>query len=256
MAKLVPTISSQHVSPAAFRHRHIFGLVAGLSALFVVLTALAMFFYPGGTVPVAATSGYHFFINFFSDLGQTRTQSGATNYPSMLLFTTSMAMAGIGLGTFFVMFAKVFTSKAATPWALRLNRAATLVGVVAAVCFIGVGATPYNLLFLEHQAFVQWAFRLLLLAILLESAALRLTPGIPRSWLGVNVAFVAILFAYLLLMMFGPSTRTLIGDEIHAVGQKIIVYTAITTIFAQALLVRAHLARPALAEATPERQHA
>ena len=252
MAQPAPaiTLTSEHAPTAPLWYRHLFAIVAGLSALFVALTALAMVLYPGGTVPVAATRGYQFFVNFFSDLGQTRTQSGAWNYPSMVLFTTSMTMAGIGLGTFFVTFAKVFARKAPTSRALWLNRLATSVGVVAAVCFVGVGATPYNLLFPEHQAFVQWAFRLLLLAILLESSALWLTPHVPRVWLRVNITFVAILFAYLLLMMFGPSTSTLIGDEIHAVGQKLIVYIAISTISVRALLVRAHLPRPALVVAT------
>ncbi len=250
-ASSAPVVASpRSPSPTTpFWYRHLFGIVAGVCALFVVLTALAMFLYPGGTVPVAATRGYQFFVNFFSDLGQTRTQSGAWNYPSMVLFTTAMTTVGVGLGTFFVAFAKVFASRVTQVWALRLNRVATAVGMVAAVCFAGVGVTPYNLLFPEHQAFVQWAFRLLLAAVVLESVALRLSSAIRPALFRVNAAFVAILFAYLLLMMFGPSTHTLAGDEIHAVGQKMIVYIAVTTIFVQALLVRAHLPAPAVARA-------
>ena len=61
----------------------------------------------------------------------------------------------------------------------------------------------------------------------------------------MNVTFVVVLFGYVLLLIFGPSSKTLIGDEINAVGQKFIVYVAIATIFAQALIVRAHLPRPA-----------
>lgn len=246
-ASPAPVIASPLSAPPTtpFWYRHLFGIVAGVCALFVVLTALAMFLYPGGTVPVAATRGYQFFVNFFSDLGQTRTQSGAWNYPSMVLFTTAMTTVGAGLGTFFVAFARVFASRSSHVWALRLNRSATVVGVVAAVCFAGVGATPYNLLFPEHQTFVQWAFRLLLVAVVLEIAALRLSSSVPPALLRVNVAFVAILFAYLLLMILGPSTHTLAGDEIHAVGQKLIVYIAVSTIFVQALLVRSHLTRPA-----------
>lgn len=243
MAELAPVVASQPVQATPFWYRHLFGIVAGVCALFVALTALAMLLYPGGTVPIAATRGYQFFVNFFSDLGQTRTQSGAWNYPSMLLFTTAMTTVGAGLGTFFVAFGKIVATQAQAQWALRLNRAATAVGVAAAVCFVGVGATPYNVLFPEHQTFVQWAFRLLLVAVILETAALRLTSQIPAALLWVNLAFVAILSGYLLLMVFGPSTRTPIGDEIHAVGQKLIVYVAVTTIFVQALLVRAHLPR-------------
>ncbi len=247
MTEYEPAVASEQTLPSAsaFWYRRLFTIIATVCVVFVAFTTTAMFLYPGGAVPVAHTHGYQFFINFFSDLGQTRTQTGATNYPSMLLFSSAMAAVGSGLGAFFVAFAKFFASKPATAWARRVNWAATVVGVISAICFIGVGATPYNLLFLEHQAFVQWAFRSLLLAVILESIAIRGARGISASLLRVNVAFVVILFGYLMLMMFGPSTATIIGDEIHAVGQKFIVYTAITTIFTQALLVRAHIHHPA-----------
>jgi hypothetical protein len=37
--------------------------------LFVVLTVVAMFVYPGGTYTDGTTVGYNFFRNFFSELG-------------------------------------------------------------------------------------------------------------------------------------------------------------------------------------------
>jgi hypothetical protein len=249
MTEYEPAVASEQTLPSAsaFWYRRLFTIIATVCVMFVAFTTTAMFLYPGGAVPVAHTHGYQFFINFFSDLGQTRTQTGATNYPSMILFTSAMAVAGSGVAIFFVAFRRFFVSKPSTVWAKRVSLGATVVGVFSAICFIGIGATPYNLFFFQHQAFVQWAFRSLLLAVILESIAIRGSRGIPASLLRVNVAFVVILFGYLMLMMFGPSTNTIIGDEIHAVGQKVIVYTAISTIFAQALLVRAHLYRPALA---------
>ena len=231
-------------------YRNIFGIVAGVCALFVALTTVAMLLYPGGTLPVRFTHGYLFFLNTFSDLGQIHTQSGASNFPSMVLFSTAMAMVGVGLGAFFVIFARFFGSRAPSPWARRVNMLATAVGIAAAICFIGVGATPHDLLYVQHQAFTQWAFRLLLGAVMLEIVAIRLSRGIPASLLRVNVAFVIILFGYLLLMFYGPAPVDRLGDEIHAVAQKLIVYTAVTTIFVQALLLRTHMVwplRPAVA---------
>lgn len=241
MAEHDPAITLAQPPRHAFWYRRLFTITATVCGVFVAFTTMAMFLYPGGTVPVAHTHGYQFFINFFSDLGQTRTQTGATNYPSMLLFSSAMAIVGSGLVVFFIAFARFFASKPAATWARRVNLVATIVGVTAALCFIGIGATPYNLFYMEHQAFVQWAFRSLLLAVILETIAIRGSQGIPTSLLRVNMAFVAVLFGYLMLMMFGPTTGTIIGDEIHAVGQKVIVYTAISTIFAQALLVRPHI---------------
>jgi hypothetical protein len=231
-------------------YRNVFGIVAGVCALFVAFTTSAMFLYPGGALPAPFSHGYLFFLNTFSDLGQTHTQSGAANLPSMTLFATAMALVGLGLAAFFVVFARFFASRSSSPWALRLNLLATAVGIAAAICFIGVGATPHDLFYVQHQAFTQWAFRLLLGAVTLEIFAIRLTPGIPSSLLRVNVAFVIILFGYLLLMFYGPAPVDRLGDEIHAVAQKLIVYTAVTTIFVQALLLRTHMVwplRPAVA---------
>lgn len=226
------------------RFRRVFGAVAAVCALFVVLTTAAMFLYPGGTGPIKSTHGYQFLVNFFSDLGQTRTQSGAANLPSMLLFTTAMLAVGAGAGTFFVAFARYFATHTATPLARGFNKAATAAGLLAAVFFAGVGLTPHNLFLPEHQLTSNGAFYMLLLAVLLEIVAIRLTRGIPTSLLWVNIAFVVILTGYVMVMSFGPSTATLLGDEIHVVAQKLIVYTAIVTIFSQALLLRSHLARP------------
>jgi hypothetical protein len=239
---ITPPLTSLH---RVFRYQHLFALVASVCALFLLFTTTAMFLYPGGTGPIASTHGYRFFVNFLSDLGQTRTQSGAYNYPSMLLFTSSMVAAGIGLGVFFITFAHFFTGRSAHPWARRLTWAAAAAGGVAAICFIGVGVTPYNLFYVVHEAFAQWAFRFLLAAIILEIPAIRLGRNLPTGLFWINLSFVALLSGYILLVMFGPSTGTLIGEEIHVVGQKAIVYMAVATLFTQALLARSVLYRPA-----------
>ena len=253
MESRVSAGTSLRTSLAAFWHRkvyrNIFAIIAAVCALFVAFTTLAMVLYPGGAGPIRFTHGYQFFLNTFSDLGQIRTQSGILNYPSMVLFTTAMVVVGIGLGAFFVAFAKFFRSHSEILRARRANLLATLVGVAAALGFVGVGLTPHDRFFMQHQAVTQWAFRLLLLAMILEVVALRLERSLPVSLLRVNTVLVIILVGYLWLMFFGPSPANLIGDEIHAVSQKLIVYTSIGTIFAQALLVRTHMARlrPAVA---------
>jgi hypothetical protein len=255
MAQLDPVVVREDTKEARARwHWRLFGIVAAICALFVVLTTLAMLVYPGGTFPNPGTHGYQFFINYFSDLGQTRTQSGASNYPSMLLFASAVTLIGLALAVFFRAFSTFFRMKATAPSALRLNKIATRFGTASAVCFIGLAAVPENLFAAGHFLFVQGAFDFLLVAIVLEIVTLRRTPGI-SSWLTVvNGAFVALLFGYIMLMVFGPSSKTLIGDQINAVGQKFIVYVAIATIFAQALIVRAHLPRPtpAVAARVPE----
>ena len=152
MAELDPIVVREHAPERVHWHWHwhLFGIVAAICALFVVLTTLAMLVYPGGTFPVARTHGYQFFINYFSDLGQTNTQSGASNYPSMMLFTTAVVFVGIALAVFFRAFSRFFKMKATAPAALRLNRVGTRFGMASAVCFVGLAAIPENLFAAGH----------------------------------------------------------------------------------------------------------
>jgi hypothetical protein len=85
---------------AIFFHRDIFRLAAATCILFFLTTALAMLCYPGSTLVDSGAHGYSFFANFFSGLGATRTPSGATNTLSMILFTSALAIVGIGPSVF------------------------------------------------------------------------------------------------------------------------------------------------------------
>jgi hypothetical protein len=52
---------------------------------FVVLTFVAMLFYPGGTMADPTASGYPFLNNLFGDLGWTQTRAGQPNTVSAIL---------------------------------------------------------------------------------------------------------------------------------------------------------------------------
>lgn len=186
-------VDSAQALPDISQLRRVFGIVAGICLLFIVFTTTAMMLYPGGTGPIATSHGYQFFVNFFSDLGRTRTQSGATNYPSMLLFDSAMLAVGGGAAAFFGAFARYFAMHGTTLWGRRLNRAATNVGMLSAVFFAGVGVTPSNLIMPAHLVASQGAFYLLLAAVLLEIAAIRRTPSLPSALLWINGAFVFVL---------------------------------------------------------------
>lgn len=239
----VVRVDREHPAERARRHGRLLGGIAVICALFVVLTTTAMLVYPGGSFPNPGTHGYLFFVNYFSDLGQTRTQSHASNYPSMFLFAIAVILIAGALAAFVHTFSAFLKTRAPDPATLRLNRIAPRFGIASAICFVGLALVPENIFAAGHFLFVQGAFISLLVAIVLQILALRKTSGLSPWLVVVNGAFVVILFGYILLMLFGPSSKTLIGDEINAVGQKLIVYLAITTICAQALIVRAHLPR-------------
>jgi hypothetical membrane protein len=196
-----------------------------------VLTAVAMLLYPGGTKTDHSTPGYSFFQNFFSDLGLTKAWSGESNGISSVLFIVALSLAGAMLALFFVAFAQFFNQS------LRgqlLSRLGSVAGVISGICFVGIAATPANLHGWAHGTFVDWAFRMFLLAVVLYTAAILVQHQYPKRLAWVFALFAILLAAYVVLITVGPSSETPSGLKIQVTGQKIIVYAAIVSIFIQA----------------------
>jgi hypothetical protein len=196
---------------------------------FVVLTLIAMVFYPGGTHRDPTTKGYSFFRNFFSDLGLTETISGDPKLVSFILFTVAMVFAGATLAVFFSTFPSFFSS---SPWGKWLSVLGSIAGVVSGLAFIGV-ALPANLYLKPHTLFVQVAFLAFFIAVLIYIPALFLKRDYPRSYACTFVGFAILLGVYLWLLFEGPAASTSNGLIIQATGQKIIVYAAIISMFIQ-----------------------
>jgi hypothetical protein len=78
---------------------------------FIVLTTVAMFYYPGGTYTNHDAVGYSFWYNFFSDLGRRATFSGASNTVSHILFVTALCFAALVLAMAFAALPRLFTKR-------------------------------------------------------------------------------------------------------------------------------------------------
>ncbi len=212
-------------------HCPIFRVVMASCGLFVVLTLIAMLFYPGGTPNDPNTTGYSFTENFFSDLGRTQARQGAPNTVSAVLFFIALAASGSSLVLFFAAMPRFF-------WQTRLGRILSLLGSVlgmaAGISFVGVAFTPANLFRGLHGQFVLWAFRLFPLAALCYLPAMFRQRSYPRRYAWAWVAFFALLAGYYLLITRGPDFDTPQGIIIQIIGQKAIVYVSIFSIFYQA----------------------
>jgi hypothetical protein len=206
---------------------------------FVVLTLVAMLFYPGGTHADPTTKGYSFLRNFFSNLGLTETMSGVPNLASFLLFTIAMVLAGAALALFFVVFPSLFSSSPMTKW---LSRVGSIAGILSGLAYIGV-ALPANLYLEAHTLSVQIAFLSFFVAVLFYIPALFLEGDYPKTYAWVFIAFAILLGIYVWLMFKGPSTDTPNGLIIQATGQKIIVYAAIISMFIQSYGARKYAKR-------------
>lgn len=215
--------------------RKAFSWVAVGCVQFVILTVVAMWFYPGGTITDPTTQGYSFFTNFFSELGLTRTHSGGPNTISFILFFVALTVAGAGLALFFVAFRSFFVQSTAGK---VLSAVGSLFGIASGICFIGVAWTPANLQPALHGQFVMWAFEAFPVAAILYAVAILLHKSYPKRFALVFIAFAALLVLYLVLMMRGTGFATPQGLAIQATGQKAIVYASIISILLQSLAAR------------------
>jgi len=199
---------------------------------FVVLTVIAMFTYPGGSIAGSATSRYSFFSNFFSELGLTVTGSGVPNTVSMILFVVALTVVGLGMIVFFIAMPLFFRHRRSVH---ALSWLGSTFGVVSGISYIGVAFTPANLLRDLHTDFVLMAFRAFLVVVAVYAAVIFLSPEYPNRFAGVFLIFAVLLAGYIWLLTRGPGFDTQEGLIIQATGQKLIVYAAIFTTLLQSV---------------------
>ena len=201
-----------------------FPVVMWACGLFIGLTLVAMFFYPGGTWANPQLDGYRFFQNFFSDLGMWSTPGGWPNPVSATLFFVALTSAGLGLILFFITFPRFFKHNRLLQGASWLGMA---IGVWSGLSFIGIACTPADIFLGAHVNFVYSAFLSLPVAIFILAIAIWRHETFPKRYAAVLFGFTICLVAYLWLLFFGPSGAATQGANYQATGQKLIVYIAL-----------------------------
>jgi hypothetical protein len=197
---------------------------------FFVLTSLAMWIYPGGTIHNPQLEAYDFLYNYFSDLGRTRTFDGVSNTWSHLLFKTALGVSGVCLILFFIALPALFRSNGAKALVLL----ASFLGILAGVCYIGIAEVPYNEDYWGHRTFVRTGFILFLLMSFAYTAAILVERQYPNHYAIVFGVFVLVLFIQVSIMLFGP--RAYHSNEalyLQATAQKIVVYSEILVMLYQ-----------------------
>lgn len=200
---------------------------------FVVLVPCAMALYAGGTWWDPRAPGYAFAHNFLSDLGMTRTFSGASNYASCALFAVALVALGLGL----VAFAWTWRGFAFAQQRARVaGHASAVLGTLCGLAFAGIGLTPFDRAFDLHMTCVFAGFGLLpvyvaTLAVVMWRNALR------GPLLAASLAYFVVVLAYLALLLVGPTLATPRGHTIQVVGQKLVAGASILYILVMASLV-------------------
>lgn len=210
------------------------GVLRYVAIQFLVLVAIAMVLYPGGTYWDRSAPHYELALNFLSDLGMTRAWSGHTSYASSALFGVALASMGIGL----VLFAPTWRQFAhARGRATFAGRASAALGIGSGLAFVGVACTPFDLALMWHMAFVLAAFALLL-GYVIALAIVMANNGASPVQNALNVAYVALVIGYVALIFFGPRLRTMEGFHVQVIGQKVIAAGSMLHVICLTTLLR------------------
>jgi hypothetical protein len=206
---------------------------------FLLLTAIAMLVYPGGAVYQPDANRYLFFRSFFSDLGVSITPSGRPNLASHILFAIALGWVGVALilasSNWKVIVARRQRGRPAA-WVSQAFE------IVAGLGFIGIAATPWNLVLDAHNGFVRAAFGLLLVYDLCL-LVIQLRNRWPAAYTAANIVYLLLLVGYVGILFFGPRLDTKSGLEFQVGAQKVIVYASVINLGLQAVSVRREAGR-------------
>jgi hypothetical membrane protein len=196
----------------------------GLAAA-VVLTAVAMVRYPGGTLCDPTSRGYSFFENSFSDLGSTVAWNGQSNPGSPFESAAAIVFVLAGCVCFFAL-VRVYSSASKTR---RLARAGGFVALVAGLGLVGTALAPEDRLPELHSKLTLLVVGSFPIATALLAVATARDPRIPRRasvcWLALTVIVIAWTSA---MLSIHPST----GRElaIPVTLQKVVGFALLATL--------------------------
>ena len=122
--------------------RWAFVLLVVVYVQYVVLIAVAMHYYPGGTFPDHDTFGYSFWNNCISDLGRRVSLSGEPNTVSRSLYEISQCILYLILCVFFAALPRLF-SKAKS--ARLLANIGSIFGIIGAISMVIDTFIPWDL---------------------------------------------------------------------------------------------------------------
>ena len=224
-------------------------------AFFLILTSLAIYFYPGGTMynnPMnpnydSSANSYLHSMNFLSDLGLYKSWSGESNFLSSILFSYSLFSVSIGILSYYL----------AMHFLLMKNKELikySKIGIFFAVCssfgFLFVGFTPSDMFLPQHMFFVNLAFRSFLIVMLIYTYLIFKSEYLPNYFsLSYFILFCLVLY-YVYILMSGPPLPTVsFGNTdfftpnkdtlfFNVISQKIVIYGLTFSILYQIILLK------------------
>jgi hypothetical membrane protein len=230
--------------------RYLIYTPASAIATFLVFCSAAIVLYPGCTIEVIGytSNQYSFTHNFLSALGSMQSNTDNINLdiprldntPSMLLFNSAMVFIGFSVSIFYVHFHKLFVEIRDCDKAIKLATYTKPLGIVAGLCYAGVGLVPHDLHFGLHVLMAYSAFSMLLVVCMLHAATLFKSEKI-NNWYGLGyVMFCVFLAAYLLIIFVGPKIGPGLSYTEDQLVLQVVAQKSIVICFISAMLVQVY----------------
>ena len=172
---------------------------------FILLTFIAMIFYPGG---------YSFTEDYFSNLGTTvNVKTGSPNGISRVLFLIACVVVGASLIPFWVVLMALFTESKLT---FYISLFGSIIGVASSLFLMGIGIFAWDTQYFLHSTLANMFFIFIIIAMLTYSTAILLNSEYPNIY-----SFVGIVFSISSIIFLSVFSYSVI---ISVIMQKIIVY--------------------------------
>jgi len=191
-------------------------------AQYIILTAVAMLFYAGGTMIDPLSPGYHFWGNFFSDLGRVIALSGAPNVVSFTIFTISASVLSISFIPFAFVISSYFKRDKKQYLVARIGSFICLTSIVFLIATI---LTPWDIFDKTHLMFANLFNITGILGVVFFTIAVLYNKDYPNLYGFVYIALLIIAVISSIVLINIPKSITLDGLIIQASMQKFSQYS-------------------------------
>ena len=184
-----------------------------LLAQYILVVAVLMCLYQGGSYFSPNSIHYIFNQNHLSDLGREFYFNGSPN-PFWMVYSITLSLVGIGTGLFFTIIAKQLTTSS--------RYFVSGLGWISGLAYIGIALFPADTGLYAHLLSGKIAYFSFFFAMLLYNISLnRKKYPVIYKWVFVLNVF---LFVYLMLMLFAPSSKeSMFALQFKTLAQKIMV---------------------------------
>jgi hypothetical protein len=191
-------------------------------AQYIILTAVAMLFYAGGTMIDPLSPGYYFWGNFFSDLGRVIALSGAPNVVSFTIFTITATLLSLSFIPFAFVISSYFKSDKKQYLIARIGSLICLTSIIFLIASI---LTPWDVFDRTHLMFANLFNITGVLGIVFFTIAVLYNKDYPNLYGFVYIALLIIAVIYTIVLISIPKSITVDGLIIQASMQKFSQYS-------------------------------